>query len=126
MAQELEAKCSRVDHIICYRRGVVWSWCNVCVSGIVTPLPKQQTAKASSFAPIKKCFVEIRNGTGQILAIVFPPTGPVQLMTKHPISILKFMQNPIHLPMPLYRVSPAHFKWSGQVALFNNKHFLLL
>ena len=24
-------------------RGVVWSWCNVCVSGVGNPLPKRHT-----------------------------------------------------------------------------------
>ena len=28
---------------ICYRRGVVLSLCNVCVSGVVNSLPKRQT-----------------------------------------------------------------------------------
>ena len=92
-----------------------------------TLYPNNRLRRLQALLPLKS--VLLKSGMVQgYSAIVFPPTGPVQLMTKHPITILKFMQNPpihIHLPTPLYRVPLAHFKWSGQVALFDNKHFFL-
>ena len=81
--------------------------------------PNNRLRRLQVLLPLKS--VLLKSGMVQ-LAIVFPPTGPVQLMTKHPISILKFMQSPpihIHLPTPLYRVPPAYFKWSGHYSIIS-------
>ena len=56
---------------------MVWSWCNVCVSGIAHPLPKRQTNRIAKASLV---LIDISNDAGQIdKTIVFPPTEPVQL-----------------------------------------------